>query len=92
MIKEPSEKKFVLCMKNDECDDLELRKIYQVLPDKRASRDGYIRIVDESGEDYLYQKSYFIFIKLPLKAQELIAVASWRRPGFRLQAFNLFYV
>ena len=63
-------------MKNDECDDLDLRKIYQVLPDKRASRDGYMRIIDESGEDYLYPKSYFIFIKLPLKAQELIAVAS----------------
>jgi len=41
-------------MKNDECDDLDLRKIYQALPDKRALRDGYIRIVDESGEDYLY--------------------------------------
>ncbi len=37
-MKDKKEKKFALCIKNDECDDLELRKIYEVLPDVRASR------------------------------------------------------
>jgi hypothetical protein len=72
-MKSRQENKFVLCIKNDGCDDLELRKVYEVLPDARASKDGYLRIVDESGEDYLYPESYFIFVKLPRKAQEALA-------------------
>lgn len=76
MIEEQKEQKFVLCLKNDECEDLEVRKIYKVIPDKRASRDGYLRVIDESGEDYLYPKSYFVIVKLPRKAQE-VAAATW---------------
>ena len=45
--------RFVLCIRNDWCDDLELRKVYQVIADPDASEEGYIRIIDESGEDYL---------------------------------------
>ena len=75
-MKDRKEKKFALCIKNDECDDLELRKIYEVLPDVRASKEGYLRIVDESGEDYLYPESNFILVKLPRKAQEALVVAS----------------
>ncbi len=45
MITERKEQKFVVCIRNDECEDLEVRKIYRVLPDKRAGRDGYLRIV-----------------------------------------------
>ena len=56
---------FALCVENKDCDDLEKRKIYQILPDNEASKEGYMRIVDESGEDYLYPESYFIIIKLP---------------------------
>jgi hypothetical protein len=66
-------KTFALCIKNDECEDLELRKVYQVLPDRRAEKEGYIRVIDESGEDYLYPQSYFIPLALPRKAQELVA-------------------
>jgi len=44
---------------------LERRKIYQVLPDARASRHVLIRVIDESGEDYLYPESYFAPISLP---------------------------
>ena len=72
---ENTEGKFVLCVKNDDCEDLEVRKIYRVIPDERASKVGYLRVVDESGEDYLYPESYFLFIKLPRKAQELIFAA-----------------
>ena len=56
---------FALCIENKDCDDLETRKIYQVLPDHEAAEDGYLRVVDESGEDYLYPSTYFVVINLP---------------------------
>lgn len=68
-------RKFVLCIRNDECEDLELHKVYQVLPDERAAKEGYIRVIDESGEDYLYPGSYFVAVKLPRKAEEALLVA-----------------
>ena len=72
---EAKTKKFVLCVRNDQCEDLDLRKVYQVLPDRKASRDGYLRIVDESGEDYLYPESYFVPVSLSPQAQEALTVA-----------------
>ena len=68
-------KKFVLCVRNDQCEDLDLRKVYQILPDRKALRDGYLRIVDESGEDYLYPESYFAPVSLSSQAQEALIVA-----------------
>ena len=62
-------RKFVLCIKNDDCEDLELRKVYRVLPDKKAAQDGYLRVVDESGEDYLYPEAYFAPVSVPAEAQ-----------------------
>jgi hypothetical protein len=56
---------FVVCIQNEDCEDLEVRKIYQVLPDKAAAEDNYLRVIDESGEDYLYPAEYFVPIKLP---------------------------
>lgn len=67
---------FMLCIENKDCEDLERRKIYQVLPDDEASKEGYVRVIDESGEDYLYPESYFIFVQLPIEAQEALQVAS----------------
>jgi len=65
-MKQTNNKKFfVLCIENKECDDLERRKVYQVLPDDKAADAGYLRIVDESGEDYLYPESYFVSVELP---------------------------
>ena len=67
---------FMLCIENKDCEDLERRKIYQVLPDDEASKEGYVRVIDESGEDYLYPESYFILLQLPREAQEALQVAS----------------
>jgi len=67
-----TEQKFALCIQNLDCEDLEKRKIYQVLPDDAAARDGYLRIVDESGEDYLYPESYSILVELPREAQDAL--------------------
>ena len=47
MTKENKEQSFALCIENKECEDLEKRKIYTVLPDDRAAKEGYLRIVDE---------------------------------------------
>jgi len=67
---------FMLCIENKDCEDLERRKIYQVLPDDEASKEGYVRVIDESGEDYLYPESYFILLQLPHEAQKALQVAS----------------
>lgn len=66
---------FVVCIKNDDCEDLELRKIYEVLPDEKAAEDDYIRVIDESGEDYLYPASYFFPIKLPKVVEKSLLLA-----------------
>jgi hypothetical protein len=68
------QKHFVLCVKNDDAEDLDLRKLYEVLPDRKASQDGYVRVIDESGEDYLCPESYFVAITLPAAAQEALLV------------------
>lgn len=60
---------FALCIENKDCEDLEKRKIYRILPDVKAAREGYLIVVDESGEDYLYPESYFVIIELPRKAK-----------------------
>ncbi len=55
---------FAICVNNQACDDLELLKLYEVLPDQLALEEGYLRVTDESGEDYLYPQAYFILIQL----------------------------
>jgi len=73
MTREATDPQYAVCVRNDECEDLELRKIYRILPDKRGARDGFIRVVDESGEDYLYPESYFVPVRLPQKARRAVA-------------------
>ena len=74
MERETGNQTFALCIGNKDCEDLEIRKIYQVLPDDDAEKEGYIRVIDESGEDYLYPQSYFILVQLPREAQEALIV------------------
>ncbi len=58
--------KFVVCINNDEYPaSLELNKIYRILPDADAEQDGDLRIIDESGEDYLYPAEWFVSVNLP---------------------------
>ena len=59
-------KPFAICV--DDTDDkasLIRGKVYQILPDPKAARDDLVRIIDESGEDYLYHKSHFVFVDFP---------------------------
>jgi hypothetical protein len=67
---------FSLCIDNTDCDDLERGKVYVTRPDAAAKRDGYIRVVDESGEDYLYPESIFVRVELPAKAKDALLMAS----------------
>lgn len=65
---------FAVCINNAAYpDDLKLRTIYQVLPDESAARSNYLRIVDETGEDYLYPAELFVSIDVPAEAQKAIA-------------------
>jgi len=68
--------KFVVCIEDREYDDLEKGKIYAVLPDSSAKQSGYIRVVDESGEDYLYPESCFVPLELPDKARAALGAKS----------------
>ena len=47
----------------------------QVMQDDKAAEEGYLRIVDESGEDYLYPESYFISVELPRKVQDALRIS-----------------
>jgi hypothetical protein len=55
---------------------LQPRKVYKILPDRIASKDNYLRVIDESGEDYLYPDRYFVLIKLPQKADSALWLAT----------------
>ncbi len=70
------DRQFVLCIKNDGCEDLEIRKIYEVLPDENAAKDEYIRVVDESGEDYLYPANYFYPVEIAQNVRETLLRAA----------------
>jgi hypothetical protein len=59
-------KRFAVCLRNEGYEaSLEKRKIYEVLADREAERHDQIRVIDESGEDYLYPESFFAEIELP---------------------------
>jgi len=66
-------KQFVVCIDNSDYPaSLELHKIYQVLPDERAAEDDFVRVIDESGEDYLYSADRFVPVELPQKVERSV--------------------
>jgi len=68
--------KYVVCINNqDYTVSLEVRKIYQVLPDDQANTHQMIRVMDESGEDYLYPSNYFMAIELSEPLQQAFATS-----------------
>lgn len=73
-----SRTRYVVCVKNNgNPESLELKKIYRMLPDADAAKHGYIRVLDETGDDYLYPKRYFIEVALsralPKTARKVLA-------------------
>lgn len=64
--------RFAICINDGGyVDDLKVRTVYQVLPDESAARSNYWRIIDETGEDYLYPAGYFMPIELPNEMKQL---------------------
>ena len=64
---------FVICIKNEDyLASLQLWKIYRVLPDEKGARHNMIRVIDESGEDYLFAASHFVPVKLPQAVKSAI--------------------
>lgn len=68
--------RYALCVENKDSEDLEKRKLYVVVPDAEAAKEGYLRVIDESGEDYLYPASYFVLLDVPAEAQKALRTAS----------------
>jgi hypothetical protein len=72
-----SETQFVVCVKNDDyAASLEVRKIYRVIPDDGGAKHQLVRVVDESGEDYLYPVDYFVPLELPESIVKVLALAA----------------
>ena len=74
---------FAICVGNADYEaSLILRKIYEIIPDEAAARDDLFRIVDESGEDYLYHKSRFIVVEFPIEVEHALlgaqGMTAWR--------------
>ena len=66
--------RFVICVNNSEYPaSLELHKIYRVLLDEDAAKDGDLRVIDESGEDYLYPADYFVVIEVPRETARILS-------------------
>jgi hypothetical protein len=69
--------RFAICVSNDGYPaSLELRKVYRVIPDQVATTRHFVRVVDESGEDYLYPEDFFVPIEVPQAARGAFAHAS----------------
>jgi hypothetical protein len=69
-------KQFVICLRNDGYEvSLERRKIYQVLSDADAAKHKLLRVIDESGEDYLYPQKFFAPIELPQSIRRAVQAA-----------------
>ena len=68
---------FLLCVSNESYPaSLEVRKVYQALPDPVAASRGFVRVIDESGEDYFYPSDRFVAVELPQAAARMFAGAS----------------
>lgn len=75
-MKESQKTRFAVCVKNKGYPaSLEVRKIYETLPDPQAAEQGLVRVIDESGEDYLYPADYFEPIELSEAVEKALSVS-----------------
>ena len=69
-------RRFAVCINNTDYEaSLILRKIYEIIPDEQAAKDDLVRIVDESGEDYLYHISHFVVVEFPAEVERVLVAA-----------------
>ena len=70
-------KELVICVKNEGyAVSLERRKLYVAVPDTRAAERGQVRVIDESGEDYLYPRDFFVAVELPQQLRRRVLQAA----------------
>ena len=70
-------KELVICVKNDGYDvSLERRKLYVSIADADAEKRGQLRVIDESGEDYLYPRKFFVSVELPQSIRRAVLLAA----------------
>jgi hypothetical protein len=82
MAAEPSINSYVLCIDDGGYpESLEVRKVYAVLPDDRAEARQHLRVIDETGEDYLYPSKYFVPIQVPPEAAKILPAGNAVRNG-----------
>jgi hypothetical protein len=71
-----TKRQYAICIDNKGYEaSLIPRKIYEIIPDERAQKDDFVRIIDESGEDYLYHTSHFVFMQLPSEVERALVTA-----------------
>jgi hypothetical protein len=72
-----SEARFAICINDGGyVDDLKVRTVYQVLRDDSAAKSNYIRVIDETGEDYLYPANLFVPIEVPREVEKAFLVST----------------
>lgn len=77
MTKRSSEKQYVVCVNNSGYKaSLVVRRIYRVVPDRDAGTRGLLRVIDESGEDYLFPAKLFVAVELPKEVEKKFATAT----------------
>jgi len=77
LIMAKSTKVLVICVKNEGYDvSLERRKLYVSIADSEAERHGQLRVIDESGEDYLYPREFFVPVQLPQSIRRAVLLAA----------------
>ena len=65
-------RRYALCVQAEQDEDLQVRKVYEVLADELGARRGHVRVIDESGEDYLYPAESFVLLDLPQAAERAL--------------------
>jgi len=77
MVEHERQPDYLLCISNEKYPvSLELHKVYRAVLDATAESDGFVRVIDESGEDYLFPRRLFVAIDLPPAARRAFAQAS----------------
>ncbi len=76
MAKKRSRPRFAVCVANEGCDDLQVWKLYRLLGDAKAAAEGYLRVVDDSGEDYLYPASRFVVVEFSAAVEQKLLAAT----------------
>jgi hypothetical protein len=67
---------FAICITTDDPDLLTPRRIYRIVPDEKAAKSNYVRVVDNEGADYLYPADYFIVVEFPAAIERMLLRAS----------------